>query len=462
MKKVLMTTIIFLPFILGTIGFLIQGESFSDAAYYAFALYAVNPLHEESNILIEITRWLAPAVVASSLLLFIKTVSQNIFNFFVCLKKDSVTLYGNTTEVEILKSNIKNSIISPKNTISGSKNHIIMFDNELDSFRFFNENKNEFSNKNVFIKSNSIDMFKNDNKNFKILNFEELISKDYWNSRKLTDFLDSCPNEYNIAIIGFDSLGQKLLDYAILNNIYSLNQKICYHIWGDSKYYSEIHSDLILMNEDQIIFHNSQWYEDIEALSKTNRLIFSSTPTINSLIMLSEKYPQMDIDCFNFDENIINALNKPQIKSFGQSHKILTRDNLLMNDTYYWAKHLNYTYACKYNEVSDPDNTLNIEKEWEKLDSFSKNSNICAANYHTIRQAVIAHNKPSIMELAEMEHIRWCRFHYLNHWRFGLTETNKKDSKNRIHPCLVPFKDLSETDKQKDIDSINVLNLTIH
>ena len=29
-------------------------------------------------------------------------------------------------------------------------------------------------------------------------------------------------------------------------------------------------------------------------------------------------------------------------------------------------------------------------------------------------------------ELAELEHIRWCRFHYLNHWKYGKTKNKKK------------------------------------
>ena len=58
---------------------------------------------------------------------------------------------------------------------------------------------------------------------------------------------------------------------------------------------------------------------------------------------------------------------------------------------------------------------------------------------------------------AEMEHIRWCRYHYLNHWRFGETADGKKDSKNRIHPCLIPFADLPESNKKKDRDGIETL-----
>ena len=171
MKKTVLLVLFILPFILGVIGFLLEGEGILDSAYYSFALYAVNPLYEEKNIFIEIARWLAPAVVASGLLVFIKEISQRIKDFFVCSKKNSFALYGDSEELSAIKSCLDNTVISKDNSIKDSHNHIILFKKDIDSFNFFNENQKSFDGKNVFIKSDEIEMFKNSNDAFKILNF---------------------------------------------------------------------------------------------------------------------------------------------------------------------------------------------------------------------------------------------------------------------------------------------------
>ena len=60
--------------------------------------------------------------------------------------------------------------------------------------------------------------------------------------------------------------------------------------------------------------------------------------------------------------------------------------------------------------------------------------------------------------LAELEHIRWCRYHWLNNWVCGQPENGKnKDMQKRIHKCLVPYAELDETDREKDRENIRIL-----
>lgn len=60
--------------------------------------------------------------------------------------------------------------------------------------------------------------------------------------------------------------------------------------------------------------------------------------------------------------------------------------------------------------------------------------------------------------LAELEHIRWCRYHYLNNWRFGRPENGKaKDPVRRLYAMLIPYDELSEGEKEKDRENIRVL-----
>ena len=59
--------------------------------------------------------------------------------------------------------------------------------------------------------------------------------------------------------------------------------------------------------------------------------------------------------------------------------------------------------------------------------------------------------------MSELEHIRWCRYHYLNNWKYGKPEKGTKDKAKRIHADLVPYSSLSESEKDKDRENIRIL-----
>ena len=60
-------------------------------------------------------------------------------------------------------------------------------------------------------------------------------------------------------------------------------------------------------------------------------------------------------------------------------------------------------------------------------------------------------------EQAELEHIRWCRFLYLNYYTFGVPNNGKKrDDFKRIHKDLVDYRDLDPVEKLKDLEAIRI------
>ena len=67
-------------------------------------------------------------------------------------------------------------------------------------------------------------------------------------------------------------------------------------------------------------------------------------------------------------------------------------------------------------------------------------------------------SQAELERLAELEHIRWCRYHLLNNWQYGTPDNGKnKDAVRRIHTLLVPYAALPEAEKEKDRENIRVM-----
>lgn len=98
---------------------------------------------------------------------------------------------------------------------------------------------------------------------------------------------------------------------------------------------------------------------------------------------------------------------------------------------------------------------------WAKLNSFTRYSNISAADYHAVQLLMLGNEAltdEKLERLAELEHIRWCRYHYLNNWTYGTPDNGKnKDAAKRVHRALLPYAELSNSEKEKDRENIRIL-----
>lgn len=464
LKKFILILIV-ITFCIGTVGYYMENETVWDAMYGAFVLYFVNPVYDSKNILISIARWAAPISLGIELLLIIiQEAVQNLTDLWCSLQKDTDAIYCDNNLGDFLIKNIRqdkrnrHGILARNDNgiVRNVKSHIIMFSQDEKNLQFYEKNRHKLEGKNIFIKSEVIDSFNTNSDDIRFFNINEIIAGEYWKERNLIKYYDNDNIVIKIAIIGFNQLGQKILTCGILNNIYSLNQRIEYHIWGDSVLYKNLHSDLQMMNSDVIIYHSGSWKEDINLISDMERIIITE-PDIKLLASLQELASRREIDCYDPDKKVHDICNG--LYMFGQNEKILTEENIKTDNIYYFAKKLNYKYECLYGGASDDpvSEAAEIDVKWNGLDGFTKGSNIAAATYHSIRLLIMQRRGSAAVddELAEMEHIRWCRYHFLNHWKHG--QTTKKDSVRRLHPCLVPFGELSREDKDKDIEAIEVL-----
>lgn len=83
--------------------------------------------------------------------------------------------------------------------------------------------------------------------------------------------------------------------------------------------------------------------------------------------------------------------------------------------------------------------------EWTKLNSYLRWENVSSTNYDDIKGMLRKSGIPE-EKLAEFEHIRWRRCHYLDNWQYS---SQRDDSTNR-HPDLLDFEALPEEERKKD------------
>ena len=95
MIKKLLLILALVPLVAGTIGYIFSGEMFSNALYAAFALYFTNPVSDAYNISIEIARWTAPLVTATTILCALQSVWETLKCRIALLgKMDKVAVYS--------------------------------------------------------------------------------------------------------------------------------------------------------------------------------------------------------------------------------------------------------------------------------------------------------------------------------------------------------------------------------
>ena len=285
--------------------------------------------------------------------------------------------------------------------------------------------------------------------NIHYFNINEILAREFWKTHNLYEDINNefAGKKYKIGMIGFDSLGKSIFKQAYLNNIYSLNQCIEYHIWGADAYQITFLESLNLVNSDHIIVHREEWLEAVNTITDMNRVIISQENDINAIQVLIGANPLLNIFAFSKSgENFSKMFESNHICSFGNVSSILNEKTIKSEQTYLMAKLFNYDYYIRANKTEmSSDYEKEMNEQWQKLSGFKRNSSIARADFYWIEKRK-KNEGTSEEDIWEMEHIRWCRFHYINHWVYG----PQKDEERKTHPLLVDFSDLPYSEKEKD------------
>lgn len=469
-KRILITILFLVPGVAGTIGYLSVGQNFADSLYGAICLYLLSPFFQECPPLVELARWVAPIATASGIILAIRGLVAHIRNAIMAKMSHTTVIYADQNDQTMAKLAKKSKDVFLADYIPegirfypAADDQMIVFSKDKDALTFYEKHKEALEQKRVFMKLDETNPYLLKSSDIHYFNTNEMIAENYWREYNLTSYLEKAidANEtikVNIAIIGNGKMMQAMLNNALLLNIYDSRQQITYHVFGMPKDYVNLHENFDTMNDDQIIYYNESWTEHSDLLASCDRIIML-TPRTQFLEEVMLIAPDAELHVFsNAFQGYEQVYRFGHIKEFGNLDQIYTEENIKQEKHLEFAKKLNFHYACLYG-----DSNSDMETEWLKLDGFTKASNTTSTNYHEIRVMIAALCKDKEIEISEdtysrLEHIRWCRFHFLNHWKYGIPENGKnKDAKRRIHVCLCPYDDLTEVDKSKDWESVQLL-----
>ena len=303
--------------------------------------------------------------------------------------------------------------------------------------------------------------------NLHVFSMTEIAARLFWRSQEVYSVSREQNHKMDIALIGFDRLGEELLLYGLQYNIFHPEQSVTYHVFGSDTGFPLMRPGMAKLT-DHVAFHDSPWYTQIPALEQAAMiLVVQQQDRLNLIRQLTLALPRQKFHVFAPAHCGLDLMDqKERIHLFDWKQLAADPQNLFLDSLNQQARRLNLRYAHLYSGVEET--IINEQLEWSKLDAFTRYSNISSADYHEVQREIlkaegIDARYDKIPEqwkerLSELEHIRWCRYHYLNNWSQGVPANGaQKDPAARIHVSLVDYRQLSEAEKDKDRENIRIL-----
>ena len=455
-----------LPFLLGTAGLVLGGQRLTDAMYHSVQYYLLGYGDPSPNALVDLARWTAPLATASGVLLLIAGLSRRFRAGWKLRTTDSVAVYGTEDVKRALLQELGSRGVDGGTSFVPAKRYLLL-GNQTENFAFWTEHFTELQNAEVYLRCDTLPGQSVSAPNLHLFQPTELAARIFWKQAELYPLSCERGHRMTIALIGGGKLGDALLYWGLQNNIFDPEQQIVYRIYGESETFPRLYPQLEHIT-DPLEFHSDGWQKHLQALAEADRILVLPTEGQEAVVArLLELLPGKTLDVLTEAPMLIRMLDGQKwLRMFDLRQETLSAARIMGDDLLRAAKRINLRYAHLYSGV--PETEANARAEWEKLDAFTRYSNISSADYHEIRLQMLAAMgaKPDGTGLsaeqreglAELEHIRWCRYHWLNNWRHGSPESGKaKDADRRIHVDLIPYRELTDAEKQKDRDTIEVM-----
>lgn len=462
-KKRLLRCALLIPLVLGTIGFMTDGSPLNDALFSAITLYALEYGDGGNNLLVELARWTAPLATASGLLILLSQLRERLHSYMLYRQGKAVAVYGDSPDAARLLRELGDCGIEGGSKLVPAQKYIFAGDESF-NLSFYNRHRDKLANSRVYLKCSSLPAQASAPANLRLYSPEETAARLFWKHSNVLALSEQNGHRMDIVILGFGQLGEHLLTTALQQNIFHPDQAIAYHVFGNDDGFIATHRQLKEIS-DPVTFYTAPWYDHSDLLDKAAMVIVAEQENQTALIeKLLLTLTRETVHVFAAGSLGLDILDEQdRLELFSWKTEAAGLEQIFSAKLYEDAMHLNLAYAVRYR-----DNAGTAEEEWAKLNGFTRYSNISTADYFEVLRALLRIRKQPdsfaalsddwIEHLAELEHIRWCRYHYLHNWSYGIPENGKaKDSAKRIHRSLVPYYALSENEKQKDRENIEMM-----
>ena len=518
MKKYIaeLTAFIYIiSFILGLVGYLQTNEfDFISCCYNSLRLFILEFDSSVDNIpfLLNLSRFLSPLILASSILLALKEYFNMILlNFKIRhLSGHTIVFCNNESDINFIhkKSNtllVTNVLCDGLSLTSENKNDIekvniekaekvILLNDDITNLTYLKEIKKRFSNlKNItlYIKledNENVRMFNRFklNTNFKkelLISPRQLFSREIFLNNPAVDYVNHHNKVPHGLISGdYENIKWLIFEMANISHYPSLKNLKVTLIGNESEKQKEMLIDEFPNIDEVIDFSTiikastSISKEDLSLLDITaiyisEKTLEESQITASHLkrIFYSNKTDSIYTCVINFGFGLIDdvyetaAFNSEfNIKYF--DYKILRDLNIIQHlDVYDVIAESIHNYYKKLHKGTE---------EWATLSETMKMSNRYQAYHTKIKlgylgyvvdvnsksdKISINYSQSQLDILAQMEKRRWNAERLLSGWIFG----KERSDKLRIHPLLVPWEELAEKEKQKDRDTVANITNTI-
>ena len=455
-----------LPFVLGTWGFLLTGQRLTDAMFYTLQLYVLNYTVAAPNWLVDLARWTAPLATAGGVLLLLSALSRRVGAAWKYRVTESVAVYGPEELKKPVLAELGSRGVDGGTGFLRAKRYLLLGD-QAENFRFWVEHSQALLSAEVYLRCDTLPGQSVSAPNLHLFQPTELAARLFWKQAALYPLSCARGHRLTIALVGCGQLGDALLYWGLQNNIFDPGQEITYRIFGRSESFPQLYPQLEHIT-DRLEFCPEGWKDHLPLLETADRILVLPAAGQEAIVSrLLELLPGKELDVLTESPFVIRMLDgQDRLRVFDVLLETLSARRIMDDDLLAAAKRINLRYAHLHAGV--PETKANAEAQWEHLDAFTRYSNISSADYHEIRLQMIAAMgakpdgtglTPAQREhLAELEHIRWCRYHWLSNWRHGVPENGQaKDAAKRIHADLIPYAALTDADRQKDRDTIEVM-----
>lgn len=432
--------LVFVPFVVGAIGYLLAGEPFTNALYASFALYFTNPISDAYNGFIELARWTAPIAMVGAILEVLQKYSRAL-DLWICSHKNGSAAVYSDRDLQLAENDSIHFLYAGDHFQKRCQAHLILFSSDEENLKFYEKHKQALSGRKVYIGLQELEQGLTElPPDVTVFDINQAAARQLWKKISLWNTGCAAPK---VAIYGSGTLAATVLSVGLQLNLFDPAQKVAYTLIAENPTFRIRHPDFSTMNGDTIHYISPTQEDAWQCIREADYVIVADQVSLEMLQSLAVQTYRGELYCYAPEDGSACerlAFHKPI--PFGQNSELLTADTICGEALVQNARALHESY-CRQNPGQ--------AAPWETLSGFLKCSNISSADFNQ----VIAQLPDSVSDedAARLEHIRWCRFHFLNYWRKSEPDS-PKNAALRLHPDLIAYDDLPEKEREKDMISI--------